>query len=634
MIDILLVEDEVAHAELIRRAFEAQAGQMNLMIARSLQEAHDCLVESIPDLVITDLILPDGRGIELLPADKEEIAYPVVVMTSHGNEQVAVEAMKAGALDYVVKSEVTLLAMPHIAERALREWGYIIERKRAEEKIRLLSAAIDQTAEGVVITDTNGTILYVNPAFERITGYNQTEAIGQTPRMLKSGHHNAVFYQELWTTISSGNVWQGRSVNKKKDGSLYTEETNITPVRDENGAIINYVEIKRDVTHELKLEEQLHQSQKMEAVGQLAGGVAHDFNNMLQAILGYTHMAKSSLPLENPAQADLDYVLKAANRATSLVRQLLAFSRREALRPKHLDLNDVIINLLKMMQRLIGEHIDLEVHVQNGIDTIYADPGQIEQILLNLCVNARDAMPNGGQITIETENVHLDHYYAKSYPWAKEGDYVLLSVSDTGVGIPPEIRDRIFEPFFTTKQIGEGTGLGLATVYAITKQHDGLINVYSEPGHGGTTFRIYLPAIPGRKKSGTEEKNELPAAGGTETILLAEDDESVRDLVVQVLEQAGYRVLVAPDGEEALRLFRQQGETVDLVLLDTVMPKKGGRAVYDVIKSQRPHLPVLFSTGYGYNILKNGHLPKEGIQLLRKPYSPNELLGKVREMLE
>lgn len=802
---ILLVEDEEAHAELIRRAFEDQGGRVKLAVACDLQEAGGHLAESKPDLIITDLLLPDGKGIELLPPEKEEAAYPVVIMTSHGDEQVAVEAMKAGALDYVVKSDVTLADMPRIAERALREWGHIIERKRAEEKIRrrnrelallnrviaasatslepeevletacrelalafevsqatatllnekktaarvvaeylvkgpsvilhssipvagnplfqhlltnktpfvasnvyddpsltpvhetlrergtvsllmlpliiagevvgsldleanelyrfsaeeislawrvadqvagalararldkahrLLSTAVEQTAEMVTITDTKGTILYVNPAFERITGYSQAEVIGQNPRLLKSGQHDAAFYQELWATISSGQVWRGRLVNRKKDGSLYTEEATITPVRDENDVIINYVAVKHDITHELRLEEQLRQSQKMEAVGQLAGGVAHDFNNILQAILGYTDMAMASLLEDSPAYTDLGQVMKAANRAASLVRQLLIFSRRETTRPYHLDLNEVISNLVKMLQRIIGEHIDLEVYGQNGLKWIYADPGQIEQILMNLCLNARDAMPNGGKITIETENVHFGHDYDKSHAWPKEGDFVLLSVSDTGAGIPTEIQDRIFEPFFTTKEVGQGTGLGLATVYAITKQHDGLISVHSEPEQG-TTFRICFPAVQWGEKPDRQERTEMAVVGGNGTILLAEDDESVRRLAAKVLEKAGYRVLIAHDGEEALRLFEQQMEAIDLVLLDAVMPKKSGRAVYDAIKTRQPQMPILFSTGYSRSVLKTGHLPEEeGLQLIRKPYSPSELLHKMKEMLE
>lgn len=286
-----------------------------------------------------------------------------------------------------------------------------------------------------------------------------------------------------------------------------------------------------------------------------------------------------------------------------------------------------------MLRRIIGEHINLDVHTQSGLKAIYADSGQIEQVLINLCVNARDAMPNGGKITIETENCYFDSDYVMSYPWAEMGDYVLLSVSDTGAGIPPEIRDRIFEPFFTTKEVGEGTGLGLATVYAITKQHQCGINIYSETGYG-VTFQIYFPAAQGPNEIRSKKRSISEPCGGTETILLAEDDDAVRDLAVSILDRAGYRVVVARDGEEAIQLFQQNQDGIDLAVLDAIMPKKNGRVVYDFIKMHRSKMPVLFSTGYGFNVLKNIHLPDDGIQLIGKPYGPRELLQKVREVLD
>ena len=632
---VLLVEDEDAHTELIHRAFEDEANLVNLTIARSLQEARNYLAAFTPDLVIVDFLLPDGKGTELLPAEKEDGTFPVVIMTSYGDEKVAVEAMKGGALDYVVKSDLSLAAMPRIVKRVLREWGYIVDRRRAEKEVHLLSTAIEQTAESILITDTKGTIIYVNSAFEQITGYSRAEAIGRTPNILKSGRQDRAFYQELWSVVSQGQVWHNRLINRRKDGTLYTADMTVTPVRDHPGNIVNYVSAQRDVTHELETEQRLRQTQKMEAIGQLAGGVAHDFNNILQAILGYTYMVKLSLEADNPGQEDLDQVIKATNRATTLVQQLLAFSRQETFQPKNLDLNDIIANLLNMLRRVIGEHINLEVHTQNDLKIMHADPGQIEQILMNLCVNARDAMPDGGNIFIQTANFYFDDDLVRSYPWAQEGNYILLSITDTGTGIPPQIQDRIFEPFFTTKEVGEGTGLGLATVYAIIKHHKGGINVYSEPGHG-TTFQIYFPAVPSNKQKFFPEKrlDIPPVYGGTETILLAEDDDTLRELAITILEKAGYHVLAACDGEQAVELFEQHMSRIDLALLDAVMPKKSGRAVYDCIKMHQAKTPILFSTGYGYNVLKNINLPVDGVQLIRKPYGPRDLLYKVREALD
>ncbi len=374
---ILLVEDEDAHVELMRRAFEDEGEPVRLMVAQTLKDAQTRIRESIPDLVIVDLLLPDGEGTELLLAANTEQLFPVVIMTSHGDEQTAVSAMKGGALDYVVKSELALAAMPRIAKRALREWGYIVEGQRANKEIRMLSAAVEQSAENIIITDTHGKIVYVNPAFEQTTGYSRAEVIGQKPSILKSGKQDEAFYRQLWQTLRRGEVWRGRFINKKQNGVFYTVEATITPVRDQNGQIVNYVGAGHDVTNELKLEERLRQAQKMEAVGQLAGGVAHDFNNILQAILGYTYMAKLSLEEGSQGQADLDQVINATNRATQLVRQLLAFSRRETLKPQNLDLNEVITNLLKMLRRLIGEHIELEIQTQSDLQPVFADLGPI-----------------------------------------------------------------------------------------------------------------------------------------------------------------------------------------------------------------------------------------------------------------
>ncbi len=631
---ILLVEDEEAHIELMQRAFEDEGELVNLMVVRTLQEARGYMSESTPDLVVVDLLLPDGEGTELLPPANTEQLFPVVIMTSHGDEQIAVSVMKSGALDYVVKTDLALAAMPRIAKRALREWGYIVERQRANKEIRMLSTAVEQAAENIIITDTHGQIVYVNPAFEQTTGYTRAEVIGQKANILKSGQHDEAYYRQLWQTISRGEVWHGRLVNRKKDGTLNTVDASITPVRDEHGQIINYVSARRDITHELKLEERLRQAQKMEAVGQLAGGVAHDFNNILQAILGYAYMARFALKEDSPAHTDIDQVINATNRATRLIRQLLTFSRREQLQPQNLDLNEVITNLLKMLRRLIGEHIELDIQTQADLQPVFADLGQIEQVMINLCVNARDAMPSGGRITLTTQNYWLSQAEARSYPWASEGNYVLLSVTDTGAGIPLEIQERIFEPFFTTKEVGEGTGLGLATVYAIVSQHNGGINLISELGQG-TTFQIFLPAVAKPNHAYLEQQPEAGAVyGGTEIILLAEDDDSLRELASTILQKSGYTVLVARDGEEAIYLFQQYADTIDLVVLDVIMPKQSGRMVYDRIRVDRPELPVIFSTGYGFNVLKNIHLPDDGSQLIRKPYSPRFLLTKVREVLD
>jgi PAS domain S-box-containing protein len=368
----------------------------------------------------------------------------------------------------------------------------ITMRKQAEQERDRLMYAIEQSAEIVLITDRAGMIQYVNPSFEQITGYTNEEAIGRNPRFLQSGEQDDNFYKEMWATLSCGELWKGRFVNRKKDGTFYTEEASISPVRDNSGSIINFVAVKHDITQEIVLEEQLRQAQKMEAVGQLAGGVAHDFNNMLSVILGYAEMAQAKVAPGSSIGLNLEAIRKAAERSAELTRQLLAFSRKQTLSPKVINLNELMNNMEKMLRRVIGADIVFNTDYADNLDFVQADPGQVEQILMDLTINARDAMPDGGNLTIKTTNVELDEQYAQSHIGASAGHYVLLTVSDTGCGMDVATKARIFEPFFTTKETGQGTGLGLSTVYGIVKQSGGYIWCCSEPGKG-TTFEVYLP---------------------------------------------------------------------------------------------------------------------------------------------
>jgi PAS domain S-box-containing protein len=381
------------------------------------------------------------------------------------------------------------------------------------------------------------------------------------------------------------------------------------------------------------IESQLRQSQKLEAIGQLAGGVAHDFNNILQAILGYAELARMRLPKGHPVGPSLDEVRKATDRAISLVRQLLVFGRREPLKPDDIDLNGLVDDLLKMLRRVIGEQVDLEVDRGEDLWTIRADPGRMEQLVINLCVNARDAMPDGGRIRIETRNELLTPAFVAENPWAREGRYVRLVVSDTGSGIPEEVLDHIFEPFFTTKDVGQGTGLGLATVYGIVEQHHGMIDVRSEPGEGAT-FRVYLPAGSREVVAPGPGDRETVVEGGRETILLAEDDPGVRTLMTHILEEEGYTVLVTENGEDAVREFAERSHEIDLALLDVVMPKMSGRQVLEVIRDIAPGIPVLFSSGYSPDHVA-GEIAGDGrTALVSKPCGRHELLRTIRELLE
>ena len=517
----------------------------------------------------------------------------------------------------------------------------ISDRKRAEEERSRLAAAIEQSAESVMITDTAGTILYVNPAFERTSGYGLDQVIGESPRILQSGQHDQAFYRTLWETISSGRVWHGHLINRRRDGVLYTEEATISGVRDQAGEIVNYVAVKRDVTGELDLQERYRQSQKMEAVGRLAGGVAHDINNVLTAIQGYADLVLTSLDAEFererlPVQdmcADLMQVLEAADRAGSLIRQLLAFSRRQVLQPRVLDLNDLLTDMEKLLRPLIGEHIEIDVVCDPLLGNIRADPSQIEQVILNLAVNARDAMPQGGKLLFETSHAVLDEHYVRTHPDARPGAHAVLAVSDTGVGMTDEVKDHLFEPFFTTKAEGKGSGLGLATVYGVVEQSGGHIEVETHLG-AGSTFSVYLPLVDEPAVDSPIEGISEGPTTGTETILLAEDEASVRGLVERVLTRYGYTVLAARSPDEALLIGTERAGQIDLLVTDLVMPGMSGGKLAEHVSALNPDVKTLYISGYTDDWVVQDEMLDAGAHFMQKPFSPRALAQKVRSILD
>ena len=511
----------------------------------------------------------------------------------------------------------------------------VTEQRAAEESRARLTMAVEQAGESIVVTDTRGTIQYVNPAFERITGYEQMEVIGQNPRILKSGRHDAAFYRDMWQILLRGEIWRGTFLNKRKDGILYEEDAVISPVRDPSGQVVNYVAVKRDVTAVRRMEEQLRQSQKMEAVGRLAGGVAHDFNNLLTAISGYSDLLLHRLPDYSTLRRDVEEIRKAGDRAAALTRQLLAFSRRQVLQPKVLDLNAVVTKTGEMLRRLMGENIELSTALSPSLSRVKADPGQIEQVIVNLAVNARDAMPDGGRVTIATADAELSPSYAAAHPEVRPGPHVLLSVADTGRGMSDETQAHLFEPFFTTKERGKGSGLGLATVYGIVQQSGGHIRVNSAADRG-STFLVYLPRVETPEECAQgEDQPLLPhPSPGTETVLLAEDEEVVRRLAREILSGNGYKVLEAGNGREALLLSEAHRGEIHLLLTDVMMPKMSGRELGERIRLQRPDLRILYMSGYTDDaILRDGVL-EDGIPFLQKPFTPEGLARKVREVLD
>jgi PAS domain S-box-containing protein len=483
-----------------------------------------------------------------------------------------------------------------------------------------------------MITDATGEIQYVNPAFSAITGYSRTDILGKNPRILKSGEQNIAFYEKMWRALQAGQVWHGEVVDRGKDGGFYKEAMTITPVRDETGEVTHFIAIMRDITAQKRLEEQFRQAQKMEAVGRLAAGVAHDFNNLLTIINGYSELMIERLPAQDAMRASATEIRDAGLRAAGLTRQLLAFSRQQVFTPQVLDLNTVVGNLQKMLGRLVGEDIEMTFIQGDSLSPVRADPGQIEQVVMNLVVNSRDAMPKGGKLTIETGNAEVDETIARSHYPMPAGSYVTLAVTDTGCGMDKTTQSRIFEPFFTTKDRDKGTGLGLATVYGIVKQSGGFVWVYSEQGHGAT-FKIYMPVVEEvSRTSGIEEA--AARAVGSETVLLSEDDDKVRSLARIVLETRGYKVLETRNGQEAPLLGGEYKRPIHLLLTDVVMPGTGGRELGERLATIHRETKILYMSGYTDDTVVRHGMLESGAAFLQKPFTPEALAQKVREVLD
>jgi PAS domain S-box-containing protein len=515
-----------------------------------------------------------------------------------------------------------------------------LERKQATETIRereeLVQLLLDSTAEAIYGIDIHGNCMLANPTCARLLGYTDPEQLnGQNMHTLIHHHHpdGRPYPEEECPIVRAIQTRQGTHVKDevfwRADGTKFDAEYFSYPMwrgKELIGAVVTFL----DISHQKRLEEQLRQAQKMDAIGQLAGGVAHDFNNLLTIITGYSEILFLSTPPDDPNRELLEEIRKAAQRSASLTRQLLAFSRKQVLDPKVLDLNDVVRDTEKMLRRVIGEDIHLTTTLYPQLGSVKADPGQLEQVLLNLAVNARDAMPQGGKLTIETNNVALCEDYAQSHVDVRPGWYVMLAVTDTGIGMTKEVKRRLFEPFFTTKRTGKGTGLGLAVVYGIVKQSNGSIEVYSEPGVG-TSFKIYLPRV--EQAATTGKSGPGPAPRGTETLLLVEDEDAVRALTRFTLQQWGYTVLEASHGEEAIRVATNHREKIHLLVTDVVMPGMGGRVLAEKLLSLHPEMKVLYLSGYTDDAVVRHGILHEEVNFLQKPFSPNALAHKVREVL-
>lgn len=512
----------------------------------------------------------------------------------------------------------------------------ITGRKRAEEALResekKYRTLFEESKDVIFFSTPEGMFIDINPAGVELFGYSSKDEIVKSD-IGRDLYVNARYREEFKRAMEGQGYIKDYPVRlRRKDGETLDALITATAVYDENGTIVAYRGILRDVTSERRLEQQLRHAQKMEAVGQLTGGIAHDFNNILSAIMSYIYILRTKMAENDPLRMYVDQILSSTERGAHLTQSLLAFSRKQIITPSPVNLGEIVKRVEPLLLKLTGEEVEFMTVLADGAEAVIADAGQIEQVLMNLATNARDAMPEGGRLSIETGPVELDHEFARTHGFGKPGRYVLLSVTDDGVGMDDKTAKRIFEPFFTTKEFGKGTGLGLSIVYGIIKQHNGYIDVYSEPGKG-TTFKIYLPAARhGFEK--LERDGGRGPVGGNETVLIAEDDVEVRKTTLALLSEWGYTVIEAVDGEDAVEKFGENRDRIRLLLLDVIMPGKNGKEAYEEIRNMRPAVKALFMSGYTADIIQKKGILDPGLHFISKPASPSDLLRKIREVLD
>jgi len=643
---ILLLEDNEPDAYLVIHAMNAADADARIDRAATRRQFTELLASHDYDLVLADYRLPDWTGMDAL-REMRRLGFdmPLIIVTGTLGDEPAAECIKGGAADYVLKG--TLARLPIAVNRAVEDKRARNEsrhnqammeqaqqeRREHEERFLQLADNIDELF--FVMDAQHQETLYINPAYERIWGRSR-QSLYDDPRSFVE----AVSPDDRGRLLDyMARIERGEQAGKleyrvvQPSGNVRWLLTHAVPIRNERGEVYRVAGVALDITDKRTLESQFRQAQKMEAVGRLAGGIAHDFNNLLTVIMSYTDMLSEGIPATDMRSDDLDQIRKAAVAASSLTRQLLAFSRQQVIEPRHINLNDVVSSSEKMLRRLIGEDVALATALTDDPVAVLIDPSQLEQVIMNLAVNARDAMPTGGKITIETARVKVDADYALDHWPAVPGRFAMLAVTDTGTGMSEETRSQVFEPFFTTKEVGKGTGLGLSTAYGIIKQSNGFIWVYSEPDHG-TTFKIYLPLVdePAPKYEGQAELLPLPL--GTETVLLAEDAAAVRAAARQILERSGYTVLEAPTGRDALIIASKRQTPIHLLLTDVVMPEMSGSELAEQFAEFRPASKVLYMSGYTDDAIVRHGILRPGIAYLQKPFSPDALARKVREVLD
>ncbi|HXI60019.1 MAG TPA: response regulator [Polyangia bacterium] len=635
---ILVVDDELADRQLLDVMLTAEG--FLVLTAGSGREALAMIARQPPDLILLDVMMPDMDGYQVaeqLNAARGAVPIPIIMITVLDERDVMMRALAVGAQDFLTKPvnrlELCMRVRNHLRLKEYadyqRKYSQMLEHEVQEQvrkSVALLTASehryrtlMESANDAIALLTMDGVVREMNHRWAEIAGVAREQLIGRHAR-------------DFWP---SGDLTAPMSAPikiGKADGSSLVMEFSHAAVDVAGEHLV--LTIGRDVTEQRQLEEQLRQAQKMEVVGQLAGGIAHDFNNILTAILGFAELLLTDLPAEHAGRTDVFEIKAAGERAAGLTHQLLAFSRKQILQSNVLDINGVIVGMEPMLRRLIAAHIELVLFLHPAVGAIKIDPTQLEQIVINLLVNAADAMPRGGKLTIETANVRLDENYIKHHLPIAPGDYVMLAVSDTGVGMDATISGRVFEPFFTTKEVGKGTGLGLSTVYGIVKQSGGDIWVYSEPGHGAV-FKIYLPEVGGVTSAVVKA---VAAQGsvrrGSETVLLVEDDEAVRRLARLILERAGYRVVEAANPKEGLRVANDCHGVIDLLLSDLFMPESDGLPLIERLSKVRPGVRVLYMSGYADEAVVRQGMIAEGTPFLQKPFTPIALTSKVRDVLD
>ncbi len=546
--------------------------------------------------------------------------------------------LKYNNIEFIVDVVSTPVVKNEKVEGILLIARNITEKKKTEERNSILAEVIKQAASSIVITDTDGNIEYVNPFFEKITGYTYEEAKGQNPRILKSGKHNEEFYKNLWDTITSGKTWHDIFINKRKDGSLYYEDAIIFPIKDKNGKIIRYAAVKQDITKQIEYEKQVIQLQRLDAIGKFTTGIAHDFNNFLTTIIGYSEVLEK-LTEDNPLiRKKVNLLRKAGERAKNLISSLLAFSRKQMRKREVLNINELIEDMYDMLKRMIPEDINFKLELSQQAPFIYADRVQIEQILINLIINSKEAIEEVKKsekiIKIKTEKVLLDEKFISKHPGSKKGEYLLLEVYDNGKGMSEEIKKKIFEPFFSTKK--GGTGLGLSTIFGIVKQNDGYITVYSEEGKG-TTFKIYWPRTFYKLKEHTKkvEKNKINDFKISGNVLVVDDNEDVRAIMREFSESIGLEVDEASDGKEAFEKVKNNPERYRLIISDVVMPEIDGFELRELLKKEGIKLKMILCSGYPLKHISDFSFEEDKyVRFLSKPVSFKQFVSTVKELLK